>query len=79
MSRKISNWKVEHQFSYGWDDAGWTVSDVNNPSVAIPQSFNTKKEAEAEIAEFIKDQHEAFKRGDMDEKYRRSDYRAVPA
>lgn len=72
MSKKISNWKVEHQFSYGWDDAGWTVDDE-------PQRFPTKAEAEAEIREFIKDQHEAFKAGDMDEKYRRSDYRAVPA
>lgn len=79
MSKKISNWKVEQQFSYGWDDAGWTVSDVNNPSVATPQCFNTKAEAEKEIKEFIKEQHEAFENGDMDEKYRRSDYRAVPA
>lgn len=72
-------WKVEHQFSYGWDDAGWTISDVKNPSKSEPMRFNSKKEAEAEINDFIKDQNEAFKRGDMDSKYSRSDYRAVPA
>lgn len=72
-------WKVEHNFSYGWDDAGWTVSDVRNPTVSKPQRFNSKAEAEAEITEFIKEQNQAYKRGDMDEKYSRADYRAVPA
>ena len=65
-------WKVEHRFSYGWDDAGWTVEGE-------PQRFNSKNEAEDEIREHIKDQNEAFKRGYMDSKYRRSDYRAVRA
>ena len=41
--------------------------------------FNSKNEAEDEIREHIKDQNEAFKRGYMDSKYRRSDYRAVRA
>lgn len=69
---KPRKWKVEHNYSYGWDDAQWTENDQ-------PQRFNSKKEAEAAIREFIRDQHDAVKSGDMDEKYRRSDYRAVPA
>lgn len=76
--QNAKKWKVEHRFSYGWDDAGWTVEDVKTRR-SEPQRFDFKADANAEIREHIKDQHQAFKAGDMDEKYSRSDYRAVPA
>lgn len=36
-------WKVEHQFSYGWDDAGWHDDDDQ------PARFETRSEAQDEI------------------------------
>lgn len=59
-------WKVEHRFDYGWDDAGWTVNDK-------PQRFPAKTAAEREIREFIEDSK------DLDEPYKRKDFRAVRA
>lgn len=62
-------WMVEHSYTYGWDDAEWTV-EVDGKTVA--QRFDTKAEAEAEIDEHVRDCKDAKMSG-----YSRSSYRAV--
>lgn len=66
------SYMVEHHYSYGWDDAEWSLDDK-------PERFATKKEANKAITEFIKDQNDAVKAGHMSDRYKRSDYRVVPA
>ena len=62
-------WRVEHRFSYGWDDAGWTTDGA-------PDRFETKREAEAAIDEFIADTADAFRIGYLASAYNRRNYRA---
>lgn len=63
---------VECNFTYGWDDAGWTVNGE-------PQRFASEADAQAAIDELIKDTEEAVRLGHMEASYDRADYRAVPA
>lgn len=65
-------YKVEHNFVYGWDDAGWTENEK-------PWRFRTKKAAQKEIDILLGDVKSAVKRGDMQEAYCRDDYRIVRA
>jgi hypothetical protein len=64
-------YKVELNFSYGWDDAGWEDDDK-------PTRFDSIEEAQAAIDELITDVDEAVKLGHMTEGYRKDDYRVVP-
>lgn len=41
-----TRFKVEHRYTYGWDDAGWTLGDQ-------PWRFKTKEEAQAEVSDFV--------------------------
>ena len=61
-------WKIEHRFSYGWDDAGWD-----------PARFPTRAAACAAIDEFIEDTRAEHAAGNLSDAYRRRDYRAVKA
>lgn len=64
-------YKVEHNFAYGWDDAGWTEDDK-------PMRFNSRVEAQAEIDDHIRLTKEAAAEGDMQSSEDASDYRIVP-
>ena len=71
-------YKVEHNFIYGWDDAGWTVNySPDYGSGVYPWRFDTKAEAEAAIDDLIADVANAVANGDMAEEYDRADYRVV--
>jgi len=61
-------WKVEQEFASGWDDAPFSEDDK-------PMRLRTRKEAQAEIDEFIADQHAAVAEGDMDDEYDPESYR----
>lgn len=65
------SWKVEHRYTYGWDDAGWMINDQ-------PMRFESQEEGNREVDEFIADTEAAAGEGDF-EPYRREDYRVVPA
>ncbi len=69
---KPTLYKIEAQFSYGWGDAGWMEDND-------PMRFKTKVEATQAIMEFIQDAAYAFKKGYSDSKYKRSEFRIVPA
>jgi len=66
------SWMVEHEYAYGWDDAGWTEGQTG-----VPSRFATKEQAEAEIDELIFDVDQAVECGDMSDRYDRAQYRAV--
>lgn len=68
--------KIEMNFTYGWDDAGWTETDPDSDKER-PCRFLTREAAQAAIDEFIKDQHEAVDAGDMADKYDPEDYRVM--
>jgi hypothetical protein len=61
---------VEHHFSYGWDDAGWSSGDE-------PWLFDTREAAQAEIDDLIESVAEAVAVGDMSDEYDAADYRIV--
>ncbi len=63
-------YKVLHNFSFGWDDAGW-VDDFG------PALFATRAEAEAAINEFLADTDDAVADGDMAFGYSRDDFQVV--
>lgn len=65
-------YKVEMQYSYGWDDAGWTENDK-------PMRFKTKAAANKEIEEFVENTNDAVARGDMECGHEISEFRVVPA
>ena len=67
-------WRIEHQFSYGWDDAGWTTEVAGRAS---PSRFPSQGVAEAAIDEFIAETKEAAEVGGLEEMYDRKDFRAV--
>jgi hypothetical protein len=68
-------YKVEMQFSYGWDDADWHQPDDS------PWRFDTKEEAQKEIDFFCEEMN--AKRGSAErragEMYDPNDYRVVEA
>ena len=64
MSAK-QQFMVEHNFSYGWDDAGWTDDDK-------PWRFDSTEEAQAAIDDLISE----TKAEGMDG-YDAADYRVV--
>lgn len=65
-------YKLEHIFSYGWDDFAW-LDDGETPLL-----YDTKEEAQEDIRELIAVSLEAFKNGDLPEPYNSEDYRVVP-
>ena len=66
-------YKLEHNFSYGWDDSAW-LDDGESPLL-----YDTKEEAQEDIRELIAASVEAFEKGDLPEPYNSEDYRVVPA
>ena len=66
-------YKLEHNFSYGWDDSAW-LDDGETPLL-----YNTKEEAQEDIRELIAASVEAAEKGDLTEPYNLEDYRVVPA
>lgn len=67
---RAAKFRVETNFTYGWDDASWTEDEE-------PLLFPTAKAARDAIDEFIADQREAFKRGDKADEYDPADYRVA--
>jgi hypothetical protein len=65
-------YKLEHNFSYGWDDSAW-LDDGETPLL-----YNTKEEAQEDIKELIAASVEAAEKGDLPEPYNLEDYRVVP-
>ena len=68
-------YKVEREFMYGWDDAGWMDTDENG--IETPVRFNTIAEAEEELCEHINMISEAVECDDMAEYEDISEYRIV--
>jgi hypothetical protein len=66
-------YKLEHNFSYGWDDSAW-LDDGETPLL-----YNTIEEAQEDIREHIAASVEAFEQGDLPEPYNLEDYRVVSA
>jgi hypothetical protein len=66
-------YKLEHNFSYGWDDSAW-LDDGETPLL-----YDTKEEAQEDIRELIAASVEAFEKGDLPEPYNSEDYRVVAA
>jgi len=69
--------KVQHHFSYGWDDAGWTETDPVSDK-AQPLRFATPEEAQVAIDELVAGTVEAVLAGNMPEGYSRGDFRVMP-
>jgi hypothetical protein len=67
-----TKYKLEHNFSYGWDDSVW-LDDGETPLL-----YDTKEEAQVDIKELIAASVEAFEQGDLPEPYSAEDYRVVP-
>jgi hypothetical protein len=67
-----TKYKLEHNFSYGWDDSAW-LDDGETPLL-----YNTKEEAQEDIRELIAASVEAAEKGDLPEPYNLEDYRVVP-
>jgi hypothetical protein len=63
-------YKVEMNFSYGWDDAGWKEDDK-------PMRFKTRAAALKEITDHRKDCKEAVKEGYLEDVPTKSDFRVV--
>jgi len=68
--------KIEREFVYGWDDAGW-VDEIDG--VQTPTRFNTYREAEEALCEHIDMVSEAVDSGDMAEYDDISEYRIIEA
>ena len=66
-------YKLEHNFSYGWDDSAW-LDDGETPLL-----YETIEEAQEAIKEHISASVEAFEKRDLSEPYNSEDYRVVPA
>jgi len=65
-------YKLEHNFSYGWDDSAW-LDDGETPLL-----YDTIEEAQEAIREHISASVEAAENGDLPEPYNLEDYRVVP-
>lgn len=69
---------VEHHFSYGWDDAGWTKEvKIKGKTLHASLTFPSKAEAQAEIKDHVQSCKEAFKNGCMDDAPKMKDFRIV--
>ena len=66
---------VEHNFSCGWGDAGWTTTKRGKSTT---QTFPSRIEAMDEIKDHVKTCKEDFKGGKMDDAPRVKDFRVVP-
>lgn len=66
------SWLIEHEFSYGWDDAGWMGEDG-------PERFKTRRAAERALEEHLECCESAYRRGDLKNKECREEYRIVKA
>lgn len=64
--------KVERLYTYGWDDAEWTVDGK-------PQRFSSRAAAQREIDEHCASTREAVRLGHMVSAEKRTDFRIVEA
>ena len=67
-----TKYKLEHNFSYGWDDSAW-LDDGESPLL-----YESIEEAQEDIKELIAASVEAAQKGDLPEPYNLEDYRVVP-
>ena len=67
-------YRIEVQFAYGWDDAGWTEE---KDGAVKPTRFRTIREAQAALDEFFDDVKVAVFAGNIDVEEFREDYRIV--
>ena len=64
-------YKIEYEFAYGFDDAGWMEDDK-------PLLFDSVEEAQQAIDEHLADISEAVANGDMLEEEDEEAFRIVP-
>ncbi len=67
--------KIEHRFSYGWDDAGWTDEDLAGNS--NPARFRSRRAARVGLNKFLQDVEDAVAAGDMMFGYAAHEFRVV--
>lgn len=65
----MPKYRVEHEFIYGWDDAGWHDGETGEPTL-----YDSYESAEAELDEFIQEANEDLE-GEFN--YSRDDFRIV--
>ena len=65
-------YRVEHEFIYGWDDAGWHDGVTGEPTL-----YDTYQDALADLEDFIYNENIAFDEGDIEDKYERNEFRIV--
>lgn len=67
---KVKRWKIEMEFTYGWDDAGWMTGDK-------PTRYGSEAEANEAIDEFIREVESAVREGYLESGHSRDEFRAV--
>lgn len=68
--------KIQHQYTYGWDDFERSNSDVQD---SPPVTYPTEDDANTALYEFIRDTNAAVRAGHMESGYTRAQFRVVPA
>ena len=58
----MTKYRVEHEFIYGWDDAGWHDGVTGEPTL-----YDTYQDALADLEDFIYNENIAFEEGDIAE------------
>lgn len=61
-------WRIEHRYVDHWDDAGWTTNQG-------PERFDSAKEAQEALDDFIEEARIAAAEGDLFEPIDPGDYR----
>lgn len=69
-------YKIELQYSYGWDDAGWTDETAYKVE---PVRFASAAEAQLALREYFELRKAAVAEGNMDSQAVTGDYRIVQA
>lgn len=72
-----TRFKIQHYFTYGWDDFEREDSD-KNPEDSQPTTYATQDEANTALYEFIRDTNAAFRAGHLSQRYSRCPFRIVP-
>ena len=68
----MTKYRVEHEFIYGWDDAGWHDGVTGEPTL-----YDTYQDALADLEDFIYNENIAFEEGNIECPYKRSEFRIV--
>jgi hypothetical protein len=70
-------YKVEQEFSYGWDDAPWSVENPETGETEPDYVYPTRELAQTVIDDLVNSCEYAVLMGDMDEALTQSDFRIV--